>query len=56
MEFMYNPLANILFTFMTTGYVVLTAGLMFWMLLLGPKRKTKISGFSTGVALLARWR
>ena len=56
MELMYNLLANFLFAFMTTGYVVLTAGLMFWMLLLGPKSKTKMPSFSSDVALLARWR
>jgi hypothetical protein len=38
MDFENNLLANILFIFMAIGYVVLTAGLMFWLLLLGRKR------------------
>ena len=38
MELENNLLANILYVFMAIGYVVLTAGLMFWLLLLGRKR------------------
>ena len=53
MELMYNLLANFLFAFTITGYVVLTAGLMFWLLLLGPKKKTRMYGFSRGGALIA---
>ena len=53
MELIYNLLANFLFTFMLTGYVVLTAGLMFWTLLLGPKKKTRMYGFSGGGALIS---
>jgi cbb3-type cytochrome oxidase subunit 3 len=53
MELMYNLLVNFLFAFMTVGFVVLTAGLMFWLLLLGPKKKTRTYGFSRGGALIA---
>jgi|SoiMethySBSTD1v2_1073268.scaffolds.fasta_scaffold696731_3 hypothetical protein len=38
MELENHLLANILFILMAIGYVVLTAGLMFWLLLLGRKR------------------
>jgi hypothetical protein len=38
MELEINLLANILFAFIAITYVVLTAGMMFWLLLLGRKR------------------
>lgn len=41
MELTYNLLADILFIFMITGYVVLMAGVIFWLLLLVPRKKTR---------------
>ena len=38
MELENNPLANILFALMAIGYVVLTARLMFWLLVVGRRR------------------
>ena len=45
MELMYNLLANFLFAFMTVGFVVLTTGLMLWLLFLEPKKKPRMYGF-----------
>ena len=53
MEYMYNLLANFLFAFMTAGFVVLTTGLMFWLLLLGPKKRTRMYGFRRGGTLIS---
>ena len=51
MELMYNLLANFLYGFMTVGFVVLTTGLMFWLLFLGPKKKTRMYDFRGGVMI-----
>ena len=53
MELIYNLLANFLFAFMTVGFVVLTTGLMLWLLLLEPKKKTKMRmyGFRGGAMI-----
>ena len=51
MEFIYNLLANFLFAFMTAGFVVLATGLMLWLLLLEPKKKTRMYGFRGGAMI-----
>ena len=53
MELIYNLLANFLFAFMTVAFVVLTTGLMLWLLLLEPKKKRETGryGFRGGAMI-----
>lgn len=51
MELENNLLANILFAFLAIGYVVLTAGLMFWLLVVGRKSRREYLALDVSISL-----